>query len=399
MTGKKKKRAAKKRKKTTKRSPSIRIRKDIRKEFAEAMGKGNVAEVMSLESDDAASYVRDRVSTQSLSLDRHMRSRDLNGSYQVRGGIPLGRVTEVYGPPFIGKSTLLDHILAAVQQMGGEAVLFDNEVSRDRYYTQCIGVDLAKLWLIEMKRATIEAVFNRIVKAIDFWKVKAPETPVIIGWDSLGKTSTEEELKKFEAELEKPSFETEEKKGPKYQPGSAARALHLMTRHLAPRLGGTRIGLVIINHEYEAIESRPSFYKKRNTYGGSALQYTSSVRLELRFKEKGTIKSTKGWPIGREIVIKLAKNRCGEVAEAVVPILNNIGISNLYTVFGELKRRGLIVVAGNRHVLNLNNQEIKFAGFEGLYTVCREQQELWPLLLGAYETVMEAENANLGIRL
>ena len=388
MVKKKAKKTATRKKKTTKKV-APRIRKDPLKEYAEAMGHGGIAEVTNLASDDAVSYVRDRCSTQSLSLDRHLRSRNLDGIYQGRGGIPLGRVVEVYGPPFIGKSTILDHILAAAQAMGGVGVLVDNEVSRDRYYTQCIGVDLAKLQLIEMKRATIEATMNRVMKSIDFWKTKYPEKPVVIGWDSLGKTSTEEELLKFEAELDKPEFR-DDGKGPKYQPGSAARALHLVTRHLASRLGGTRIGLVIINHEYEAIESRPSFFKKRNTYGGSALQYTSSVRLELRFKEKGTIKSTKGWPIGREIVVKLAKNRCGDGGEAVVPILNNLGISNLYTVFGELKRRGIIVVSGNRHVINLNGQELKFGGFEGLDAMCRENPELWPLLLNVYETVMGA---------
>ncbi len=379
---KRKKKTARKTKKKVSRKPRIRV--DRRKEFAEAMGGGGMAEVLSLASDEALSFVRDRVSTQSFTLDRLLRSRDLDGIYQAKGGIPLGRVVEVYGPPFIGKSTMLDHILAATQQMGGEAVLFDNEISRDRYYTQCIGVDLKKLWLIQMNRSTIEAVFNRIIKAIEFWKTTAPEKPVVIGWDSLGKTSTEEELKKFELELSKPEKEFGKEN---YQPGSAARALHLVTRHLAPRLGGTRIGLVIINHEYEDIGGAKSFFKKKNTYGGSALQYTSSVRLELRYKEKGAIKNSKGYALGREIVVKLAKNRCGENGEAVVPILMNVGISNLYTVFSALKQRGIIVVAGNQHVMNINGQEMKFFGFEGLEGLCRENLELWPLLLGIYESL------------
>lgn len=367
------------------RKPKTRIKKDLAEEFREAMRGGGMAEAMRMSNDDVLSNVRGRVSTQSLALDRILRGRNLDGSYTDLGGIPLGRVTELYGPPYIGKSTVLDHILAAAQRMGGEGVLFDNEVSRDRYYTQCIGVDLSRLWLVEMARASIETVMNRVIKAIEFWKTKAPETPVVIGWDSLGKTPTEEELEKFEAELEKPDKEFGKIKN---QPGSAARAMALVTRHLSHRLGGTKIGLVIINHEYEAIESRPSFFKKRQTYGGSALQYSSSLRMEMRYKEQGTIKNSAGWPIGREIVVKLAKNRLGVPEEAVVPILNGVGISNPYTVFSELKRRGVIVVAGNRHVINLNGSEIKFAGFEGIQEMCTQDETLWPLLMGAYETVM-----------
>lgn len=379
-----KKKTTKKRGKTAK--PKPRVRKDLDKELAAAIGGGGIAEVMNLSNDDVLSFIKLRVSTGSLTLDRLLRGRNVDGSFIKPGGIPLGRVTEIYGPPFIGKSTLLDHILAAVQRIKGKGILFDNEVSRDRYYTHQIGVDLAKLILIEMKRGTIEATMNRVIKVIDFFSTHAPERPIVIGWDSLGKTSTEEELVKFNKALEKPDEEFSGKT--KYQPGSAARAMSLVTRHLSSRLGGTNIGLVIINHEYEAIESRPSFFKKKNTYGGAALQYTSSLRLELRYKEKGTIKNTKGWPIGREIVVKVSKNRSGEGGEAVVPVLTNIGIDNLYTVFSELKSRKLIQVAGNRHVMNLNNQEMSFAGYEGLRTLCSENTELYPTLLGAYESVM-----------
>lgn len=351
----------------------VRIKTDPAAEYRALMARGDMARVISLSNDEALPNIRGRFSTRSLALDQILRGRNLDGTYTT-GGIPMGRITELYGPPHSGKSSMLDSFFATAQAMGGEAVLIDTEVSRDRYYMQQIGVDLTKLHYVEMQRATIEAVMLKVAETIAFWKPH--DVPVLIGYDSLGKTATEDELDKYEEAMKKGEI------APK-QPGSAARAMAGATRvNLSALLGGSKIALVIVNHEYEAINSF-GWGKKKETYGGVALQYSSSLRLEIRYKENGTIKNGAGWPLGREMTVRLAKNRLGLGGEAAVPFIQGRGISNVYTVLSALKQAGVIVTSGAWSAMNVNGRDFKFQGFEQFEQICAEP-EVWSWLVALY---------------
>ncbi len=129
------------RKKRGARSPRVRV--DPLQEYGETIKKAGIAECLALADDDCLATVKNHVSTQSLAFDRLLNDR----------GIPLGRVTEFFGPNHIGKSTLLDHIFAQVQIMGGVAILAEPEAARDKQYTQRIGVDLQKLQYLHFPRA------------------------------------------------------------------------------------------------------------------------------------------------------------------------------------------------------------------------------------------------------
>ena len=350
----------------------VSIKGDPLHEYQAMMRKESIARVVALSNDEAMANIRGRISTQSLALDRILRGQQDPPDWP--GGIPMGRVTEIFGPPFIGKSTLLDHCMASAQKMGGVAVLIDTEVSRDRHYTARLGVDLNALQPLEFERgeAFIENVIRAVYCSIDFWASRYPDTPVLIGWDALGGTGTEDEWSKgMQAES-------------KLKPGAAAKAMHSATRQLAPRLGGTRIAFVILNHEYEMINTTPGrFGKRRETYGGSGVRHAGSVRIQL-YSGGNQIKLSDGRVIGREVVAKLVKNRLGDNSQAVVPIVSGYGCENVYTLYSDLKSAGICVVNGSWASINLDGEILSFQGWGGLRAKCAEDETLFDRLVAVW---------------
>jgi recombination protein RecA len=357
------KRAPVRRAKKPNRSPVLKV--DILKEYDEAIRRDGVAEVLALSDDSCLAHVRLSISTQSLELDRL-----LNGV-----GIPCGRVTELYGPPHIGKSTLIDHLFAQVQQMGGLGVLIDAEGARDIRYSQKIGVDPKKLRYLEFERGQlhIESVISKIYETVEFFAAKAPDLPVVIGWDALGGTSTRDELEK---KLEKES-----------RVAMAAKVLRNACRQLPGKLGGTKIAVVIANHEYENIQIGGRVGKRRETYGGDAVRHLASIRLQLF--HLGWIKtSAEGSVIGREIGAKLVKNRLGNPwGECRLALLSGVGIDNMWAVFTRLKEARLIVTQSSWSAINLDGEKITFQGWLGLQAKCAEDPTLFPRLVAVFKTL------------
>jgi recombination protein RecA len=347
------------------RSPVIKV--DLLKEYDQTIRKDGVAESLALSDDACLSRVRGAVSTQSLALDRL-----LNGQ-----GFPFGRVSELYGPPHIGKSTLLDHAFAEVQRMGGAAVLIDSETARDINYTKKIGVDPTRLRNLEFKRGElhIESILIKIYDTVEFFAARAPDYPVVIGWDALGGTATRDELGK---RLEKES-----------RMAQAAQVLRKACRQLPGKLGGTKVAVVIVNHEYEHIPKpgTPVFVgKKRETYGGDAVRHLASIRLQLF--HLGWVKDVAGEVIGREVGAKLIKNRLGNPwGETRFALLSGIGIDNTWSVFTRLKEARLIVTEGSWSAINLDGTEYYFQGYRGLQEKIVEDESLFPRLVAVYKTL------------
>ena len=381
MSPPKKRRPASAKSEAKPKEAKVRVRVDPLKEFAEAMSEQGIATVSQLANDEAVPNVLGRVSTGSLALDVALRN-PLEPHGQA--GIPLGRVTELYGPPFIGKSTLLDHVLGEVQKIGGVAILADTEISRDRHYTKRLGVDLHKLQYLEFERDKLylENVIQAIYKAIDFWGDKHRDTPVIIGLDALGGTATHEEMEK--------GLTTGDKAA---QPGLAARVMHRASRLLPGRLAGRRIGLVILNHEYEKIGGFGGGFgqgPRRETYGGSGVRHVGTTRLQL-YSGGTYIKRSDGTYLGKEVVAKFVKNRLGDSqCEVRIPILNGVGVENVYTLFEDLKDAKIIVTSGAWSAINLDGQVLKFMGWSGLKEKCSEDATLFDRLVFVWKQVKYA---------
>jgi RecA/RadA recombinase len=365
-------------KKESKKDTKVRVRVDPIKEYAETMKSQGIARVSYLADDDAMPNIRGRISTGSLALDRL-----LQNPMEPQGwaGIPLGRVTEIFGPPFIGKSTLLDCIMGQCQQAGGTSILADTEVSRDRHYVQRLGVDLSKLQYLEFERGAmyLENVMLAIYKTIDFWGEKFPDMPVVIGLDALGGTATKDELEKQLVPGEKGA-----------QPALAARVMGSAARLFPERLRGRKIAVVILNHEYEKVGGFGGGFgqgPRMETYGGSGVRHLGSLRMKLR--SSGThIKASDGAHLGTEVLVKLVKSRLGSPAtEAHVPILHGVGVENVYTLYEDLKDAKVLVVSGGWAAVNLDGDVLKFQGWQGLKAKCTENPELWPRLVNAWRNV------------
>ena len=355
-------------------APKIKV--DPLKEYLATIQKDKIVEVMSLEDDDCLATVKLHISTQSLALDYLLNCL----------GIPTGRVTEIFGPPHVGKSTLLDHIFAEVQRMGGLAILADTEGARDVRYSRSIGVDPAKLVYLEFPTKTVkqkdgkvaiieqlnlENVLQKLMESMEFWGQRYPDKPIVLGLDALGGTATrDEQAKKLEENA---------------QVAGAAQVLRRACRQLPAKLGNTNIAFVIINHEYENIQTGGFAGKKRETYGGEAVRLMSSIRVKL-FPAGEWVKRSDGLILGRVVGAKLIKNRLGNPwGEARIALLSGVGIDNVWSIFQKLKTAKLIVTSGSWSSLNLDGEIIKFQGWGGLSAKCQEDPTLFPRLVSVYK--------------
>ena len=341
-----------------------KIHSDPEKEYAKAVSQKGMVQILHMTDDDCLMHVKDFLPSGNIELDRLLHGR----------GIPFGRITEIYGPNHIGKSTTLDHFFRMVQREGGTAILADTELARDLEYTRAIGVDVTKLLVMELDRdqLTMENILTKILETINWWRTNYPDRKVVIGWDSLGGTQTNEERDK------------EVSKGK--SPGSAASIMQLMRRKVTPDLAHSNIALVILNHEYEKINTTKFAGKKRETYGGEAVRMAASIRLEMH----GTgewIKVSDGTVIGRVVGFKLTKSKVQGDAmfSCRVGIIRGVGISNVWTIFESLKRIGVIQVSSSWAAMNLDGEVMKFQGFNGLQRLCSEDPTLEDRLIKVYK--------------
>ena len=369
------------------RSPVVRrdppkVRRDPLAEYQEAVEADGYAHIVTLGGEDCSSNVTHWFSTGSIALDRLC-----NGK-----GIPGGRITEIFGKAYVGKSTVLDHILAGCQRpkelggSGGVACLADTEAARDVRYTTRIGVDPAKLQLIEFERGhlTVENVLDKVRMTADFWISKYPQTPVVIGYDALGGTPTREELdKRLGAEMGKDGKIQDQEHT---KPGGAAKVLRQACRQLVGAIAGSKVAVVICNHEYEQI-MKQGFGKKRETYGGEAIRLAATYRIELF--NMGAIKRGDGSVLGNQVGARLVKNRLGKPwGQTTFALIPGIGVDNTWDLYEGLRDRGIITISGGWAGVNLDGTVLKFQGWPGLQAKCVEDPTLFPRLLAVYEGLL-----------
>jgi recombination protein RecA len=341
-----------------------KIHKDPEKEFAKALSEKGMIQILRMTDDDCLFHVTGFLSTGNPALDRLLLGR----------GIPFGRITEIFGPHHIGKSTILDHLFAMVQKAGGYAVLADTEESRDITYTRQIGVDPEKLLILEFDRAelTMENVLNKVLETVNWWRENYPENKVLIGWDSLGGTQTNEERDKT----------VERGKSP----GSAASIMQLMRRKVTPILAHTNIALVILNHEYAKIQVGNFAGKKRETYGGEAVRMAASIRLELHPTKGQWLPGKDGVIIGRKIGVKLVKTKLAgsTMTGCELAVMHGEGISNAWTLLDAFQRVGIAQSAGGWSAINLDGEVLKFQGHRGLKKLFDEEPTLEDRMISVY---------------
>ena len=275
------------------------------------------------------------ISTGSLSLDLALGI----------GGVPRGRIVEIYGPESCGKTTLALHIVASAQKNGGEAAYIDVEHALEPAYARALGVNIDEL-LISQPDTGEQAL--EITEQL----VRSGALDVVV-IDSVAALLPRSEL---EGEMGESSV------------GVVARLMSQALRKLAGVVSKTGCIVIFINQLREKIGVM--YGSPETTPGGRALKYFASVRIDMRRIE--TLKSGSEM-VGNRTRAKVIKNKVAPpFKEAEFDILYGQGISKVGEIIDLAVKLGLIDKAGAWFTVG----EQRFQGRDNVKAYLQENPEV-----------------------
>lgn len=300
-------------------------------QIEEKFGEGMIMKLGDLRKVDV-----EAISTGSISLDIALGI----------GGVPRGRVVEIYGPESSGKTTLTLHIIAEAQKTGGVAAFVDAEHALDPEYAKKIGVDISNL-LISQPDTGEQAL--DIVETL----VRSNMVDVIV-IDSVAALV--------------PRAEIEGDMGDQHV-GRQARLMSQALRKLTAIIARSNATVIFINQIRMKIGVM--FGNPETTSGGNALKFYSSVRLDVR--RSAQIKKGEA-VMGNRTKVKVVKNKVAapfRIAE--FDIMYNEGISIAGDLLDTGVKYGVVKKAGNSYTFN---EEKLGVGRENAKAALRENRKL-----------------------
>lgn len=206
---------------------------------------------MSMGTDEIDSEIEDSVSTGCIPLDVILSSPS-----NPNGGIPMGRLVEVFGGESEGKTTLSESIVAANCRKGGYSLLVLSEGSIDKNRLQAQGVDLSRVITLEV--TSIEEGFTGISDIIAARDEEMKKVPFFVIWDTISQCGT--------------------------STGSGGmteipRIMHQMKRKYSGAFSRSGIGFLVVNQVFDTFDQ---YHPTQSASGGRAIRFWASLRLELK---------------------------------------------------------------------------------------------------------------------
>ncbi|MCC7290231.1 recombinase RecA [bacterium] len=235
------------------------------------------------------------------------------------GGIPRGRIIEIYGPESSGKTTLAQHILAEAQKLGENVAFIDAEHAFDPTYAKSIGVDIDNLFISQpdFGEQALE-ILETLVRSAGFG---------VIVVDSVAALT--------------PRAEIEGEMGDSHM-GLQARLMSQALRKVTAIASKTNTTVIFLNQLRMKIGIM--FGNPETTTGGNALKFYASVRMDIRQKEK-IMKGDE--VIGHIRVVKIVKNKVAPpFREASFSIIYPFGIDKESSILDAALAKGILTKSG-----------------------------------------------------
>jgi len=261
------------------------------------------------------------------------------------GGVPRGRIIEIFGPESSGKTTICLHVIAEAQRNGGIAAFVDTEHALDVNYAKRLGVDLNRLLLSQPE-------FGEQALEIVETLVRSGAIDVIIV-DSVAALT--------------PRVEIEGDMGDA-QMGSQARLMSQAMRKLNAAIGKSKTIVIFTNQLRSKIGV--IYGNPETTTGGNALKFYASVRIDIRRKE--VIKEGQEI-VGNRVRCKIVKNKVAPpFKEVEFDIMYNEGISKIGDLLDIATEYGIITKSGSWYTMYSERVQ----GRDGLKKILQENNEL-----------------------